>query len=134
MHHEYVTPMTFSHWLFRFKGRISRSGFWTWALLRGLISIILLVLFMVTRNDDIVTWLLVWHFGLSLYPDLAVGAKRLHDLNRPGSWIVAAFIPPFAIVLVIYLGFFRGTVGPNYYGMPPTSRKYWKQQQELNTD
>lgn len=134
MHHEYVTPMTFSHWVFRFKGRISQSGFWAWVILRGLISIVLLVLFMETHNNDIGAWFLLWHFGLSMYPELAVGAKRLHDLNRRGSWMAAAFIPPLSIVLVIYLGLFRGTVSPNHCGMPPTSRKYWKQSQELRSD
>ena len=83
---------------------------------------------------------LVW-LGL-IIPNIAVGVRRLHDINRSGWWILMGYGPwllsvlvantIFAIVSVIcnfatIVGFlillilacFKGTVGPNRFGPDP---------------
>jgi uncharacterized membrane protein YhaH (DUF805 family) len=55
--------------------------------------------------------------GASLWPAIAVGAKRCHDRDRSGWFLLVFAIPVLgALWLLIELGFFRGAVGPNRFG------------------
>ena len=77
-----------------------------------------------------------------LWIGLALGAKRLHDRNKSGWWLLLFWFLPailqgtgeqidgigivltlagFAISIwgLVEIGFLRGTVGPNQYGPDP---------------
>ena len=59
---------------FDFSGRSSRSEYWWWFLfstIAGFIPFVGLVL---------------------LIPNIAIGVRRLHDINRTGWWILFAFL------------------------------------------
>ena len=72
---------------FDFSGRSSRSEYWWWFLFSSLVGLIPFA-------------------GLFLLvPNLAIGVRRLHDINRTGWWILFAilffwllFIPPLLLL------------------------------------
>jgi uncharacterized membrane protein YhaH (DUF805 family) len=101
-----------------FSGRASRSEYWYWTLFAILVSI-------VTSGIDH----LIFPFmdfsplnslaGLALFlPGLAVGIRRLHDLDRTGWWVLLILTIIGIIVLIAWF-VMRGTVGPNRYGPDP---------------
>ena len=62
-----------------FNGRASRSEFWWFFLFEIMISVAADI---ITHNDDLSSLL-----GLAfLLPNLAVGARRLHDIGKSGWW------------------------------------------------
>ena len=72
---------------FDFSGRSSRSEYWWWFLFFFLVGLIPFA-------------------GLFLLvPNLAIGVRRLHDINRTGWWVLFAilffwllFIPPLLLL------------------------------------
>ena len=49
----------------------------------------------------------------TLYSNLAVAVKRLHDVGYSGFLAVAIFIPLINFVFTIWVGILPGTPGPN---------------------
>jgi uncharacterized membrane protein YhaH (DUF805 family) len=78
-----------------FNGRAGRSEFWWYRLA---VYLILAVAAIVTRGSTL-TDIITLAF---LLPDLAVTARRLHDLNRSGWWILLGFTV-FGIIALIVL-------------------------------
>ena len=62
-----------------------------------------------------------------LYPQLAVGAKRFHDMGKSG-WLQLIGLIPFVggIILLVWLGAVAGDPGDNAYGSPQTQPVDWK--------
>ena len=62
----------------------------------------------------------LWTFSGRCRVATAIGAKRLHDRNRPG-WLLltSVFVVPIAW-LVFELWLARGTAGENHYGPEPS--------------
>lgn len=54
-----------------------------------------------------------------MIPYLAVGVRRLHDIDRSGWWILIAFVPFFGIFIFLYWALSDGKIGPNEYGPDP---------------
>lgn len=46
-------------------------------------------------------------------------ARRLHDLDKSGWWMLLLCVPLVNILFYIYILFFKGTEGPNQYGDDP---------------
>lgn len=77
---------------FNYKGRASRSEFWWFMLFATIINIggnILTTFFQAAGNEEsamamglISSVLMI----LLIFPSLAVGARRLHDIGRSGWW------------------------------------------------
>ncbi len=101
-----------------FEGRASRSAYWYWTLFAILVSIVtslLDVLIFPTMDFSPLNSLA----GLALFlPGLAVGIRRLHDLDRTGWWVLLVLTLIGIIVLLVWFCM-RGTVGPNRYGPDP---------------
>jgi len=53
-----------------------------------------------------------------LLPGIAVAARRLHDLDRTGWWLLIAFTG-IGIILLIVWDCMKGTTGPNRFGADP---------------
>lgn len=51
-------------------------------------------------------------------PTLAVGARRLHDTDKSGWWLLIGLVPFGGIVLVVFW-VLEGTPGPNRFGPSP---------------
>ena len=54
-----------------------------------------------------------------LVPSLALGARRLHDINRTGWWLLLIFVVVIGWIVLIVWAIERGDEGPNKYGPDP---------------
>jgi uncharacterized membrane protein YhaH (DUF805 family) len=104
-----------------FAGRAARSEYWYWvlfAILGGVASRIIdagLGLYLVNPLFDLAI----------LLPSLAVGIRRLHDLDRTGWWILLWLIPLVGTIILIIWFCSRGTTGPNRFGADPLEMDNW---------
>lgn len=58
--------------------------------------------------------------GLALLlPNLGIGARRLHDIDRSAWWLLLVLIPFVGWVVLIYWYVQPGTEGPNQFGADP---------------
>ena len=105
--------------LFSFEGRISRQPYWLFVL--AMIIIILFPAFVIfgietEAADNYVTIMSI----IVLWPSLAVQAKRWHDRNKSGFWILINLLPIIGpIWATIENGFLPGTEGENNFGDNP---------------
>jgi uncharacterized membrane protein YhaH (DUF805 family) len=102
-----------------FSGRAARSEYWYWVLFAILV--------------DIATNLIdagigsTGHFGvvtiiaglILLLPGIAVSARRLHDRNKSGWFLLLGLIPIVGPIILIIWFCMRGTPGPNRFGPDP---------------
>lgn len=95
-----------------FTGRASRSEFWWWSLVAVVVGLILELLDALTsggfaegdRTLGSLGDLLSYLWGLAtLIPGLALGARRLHDIDKSGWWQLLLFLPVIgAIILIVW--------------------------------
>ena len=97
-----------------FNGRAARSEYWFWTLFAVLVSIVARIVDAIIGAPIIGA---IVSLGL-LLPGLAVGVRRLHDLDRTGWWLLLLLTGIGAIVLLIW-DCMKGTDGPNQYGPDP---------------
>ena len=107
-------------WLLtRFNGRISRSVYWMGTI------------FLIGVNGVLLGQLIGGEYasfhGLAqaigpfvilgtLYSNVAIAVKRLHDAGYSGFLSIALFIPLVNLAFAIWIGILPGTNGPNAYG------------------
>src|SRR6478735_1760251 len=84
-----------------FEGRATRPEFWWVALAIYVVGLVLYLIDLALFGLPVLSGL----FWLAtIVPYLAVGARRLHDTNRSGWWLLIGLIPCVgAIVLIIFL-------------------------------
>ena len=76
-----------------FDGRAVRSEFWWFALFT----------FLVSAGAGMVSQTLSGLFSLAvLLPSLAVGARRLHDIDKSGWWQLVSLVPLVGWLVVLY--------------------------------
>lgn len=112
--------------LFSFDGRINRSTFW----LKGVLRVVALALL---GSAIFVAGAVVLDFAgvgpavvvlayiivpLMVWANLAVCAKRFHDLGLSGWFNLALFIPYLNVAVLLVLGLVPGNRGDNAYGSP----------------
>ena len=56
---------------------------------------------------------------VTLLPTLAVGARRLHDIDRTGWWQLLWCVPVFGWIVLIVWACGRGQEWPNRFGEAP---------------
>lgn len=93
-----------------FNGRASRSEFWWFVLFVLVANIVVESVFKGTIGYIITIALMV--------PHLAVGIRRLHDINKPAAWILLSFIP-LACLVLIYWWAQKSQTSTNQYGDVP---------------
>jgi len=104
-----------------FEGRIPRSSFWIGVLVIWGVFIVLSVVDAMAglQAEGVGILSIIFAIG-SIYPAIALYAKRWHDRNKSGWWTLIAFVPIIgAIWLLVELGCLRGTAGQNTYGADP---------------
>ena len=99
------------------KGRIPRRTFW----LHGVLSLFLMMVFVnalldIARVDDDVAGKLV--NLVFAWPCIAVSAKRLHDFNFSGWWLLVN-LTGIGLLVMLVVGLMPGTRGPNRFGVDP---------------
>lgn len=76
-----------------FDGRATRSEYWWWCLF----------VFLATVAASIVSDMLSSLFSIAvLLPNLAVGTRRLHDIDKSGWFQLLWFIPVLGWIVLIY--------------------------------
>lgn len=107
-----------------FSGRARRPEYWYFVLIYLLIFIVLSIADAITGSFDADTGigLLGGLFALGmLVPWLAVGARRLHDTDRSGWWLLLVLLPVIGPVVLLVFALLRGTEGDNRYGPEPAT-------------
>jgi uncharacterized membrane protein YhaH (DUF805 family) len=99
-----------------FSGRAARSEYWYWTLFTIIASVVAGIIDeIIFIGIDIVGTLV--SLGL-LLPSVAVGVRRLHDIERSGWWLLIG-LTGIGLVLLIYWDCVKGTTGPNRFGPDP---------------
>lgn len=99
-----------------FSGRARRKEYWMFALISGIISLLLLGV------DN----LLGLPFGLQaiysllvLIPGLAVCVRRLHDIGRSAWWLLIVLFPLIGAIVLLVFACLDSQEGTNKYGPNP---------------
>jgi uncharacterized membrane protein YhaH (DUF805 family) len=113
-------------WLFfRFRGRVSRAAYFLAGLFLAIVQAFLLYRFTLAPQDSAESqvWALAFWLAMlaSLWSNVALGVKRLHDFGKPGIIAAALFIPGISSVAFVALCLFPGDPGPNRYGDRPNA-------------
>ncbi len=96
-----------------FEGRAVRSEYWYWVLFAFSVVIVANILDVITGETGI------FHLVLSLpvlLLGIAVGVRRLHDLDKSGWNLLWGLIPILGAIYLLYLFVQPGTPGSNAYG------------------
>lgn len=97
-----------------FKGRAPRSEFWYWMLFTFIGGACL----------QLISHGLAAAFSLAtLLPGIAVGVRRLHDIDRSGWWVLIWLVPLIGWIFIIVWGCTRGGDGPNRFGFDPLGNR-----------
>ena len=109
-----------------FNGRARRTEFWMFVLFSAIISIVLGVLdslLGLTFVEGTTSgWLGLLYSLAVLLPSLGVTARRLHDTNRSGWWMLIGLIPIIGGIVLIVFTATAGNVGANAYGPDPKAQ------------
>jgi uncharacterized membrane protein YhaH (DUF805 family) len=108
-------------WLFfRFSGRVSRAAYFLAGLLLAVLQAFLLYRFTLVPQESAQGQFWAFAFWaavlVSVWSNVALSVKRLHDIEKPGIIAVTLFIPIISIIAYVVLCIFPGTPGPNRYG------------------
>jgi uncharacterized membrane protein YhaH (DUF805 family) len=108
---------------FRPQGRISRREFGLGTLVILFLDLAILV-FLARRGTPRPALILAMlALGLPLtIAQFVLVAKRCHDLNLPGSFVLLLVVPAFNAVWLLMLAVIPGNPAPNAYGPPPRFR------------
>lgn len=114
----------FKELFFTSKGRLNRKSYIYRSIFLSLVlGIIQLILELATAAIEAlellfaVMILVLCIFGF--VASIMMLARRLHDLDKSGWWMLLLFVPLVNILFYIYILFFKGTEGPNQYGDDP---------------
>jgi uncharacterized membrane protein YhaH (DUF805 family) len=108
-------------WLFfGVSGRVSRAAYFLGGLLVAIAQAFPLYRFTLALEGtpESAAWSMAFMvvFLISLWSNVALAVKRLHDLGKPGLAAVVLFIPVVSIAAFLVLCLFPGQRGPNRYG------------------
>jgi uncharacterized membrane protein YhaH (DUF805 family) len=102
-----------------FKGRASRKEFWMFVFV---ILIMGIIFFILTRIPilRVIFWIVLILFILAIMiPSIALGIRRLHDINLSGMFLLLCLIPFLNVIAVFMLCVIEGNPHENQYGPVP---------------
>lgn len=99
-----------------FTGRARRKEYWMYSLFYAIFYVALLVIESVIGLGGLLT--LIYSLAL-LLPTLAVGARRLHDTNRSGWWLLIALIPLVGSIILLVFFCQDSEATANQFGANP---------------
>jgi len=109
-----------------FTGRARRREYWFFVLFNTLIQIAAVVLDGIagTFRVELGVGLLSGIYSLAvLVPTFAVLARRLHDTDRSGWWILIGIVPLLGALVLMIFALFEGDPGENRFGPSPKAPK-----------
>ncbi len=101
-----------------FNGRAARSTYWYWVLFTFIVNIATATIDAFAFPGSQIAPVNAVSMLALLVPSFAVAARRLHDIDRTGWWLLITFTFIGAFLLV-YWNCLKGTDGPNQYGSDP---------------
>lgn len=96
-----------------FKGRATRAEFWWFFLFNFIVGLFLSVL-----GKAGTTLQTIWSIAVML-PQLGLGVRRLHDINKSGWLMALSLIPVVGWVILIIWWAKIGDMTENQYGPVP---------------
>ena len=104
-----------------FDGRINRQPFWIGSLVLSVASLVVSFVVAAIFGQGMFGSLLQFIVALAILdPSVAIAAKRFHDRDKSGWWILIVLIPFIGLIwYIVELGFLPGTPGPNRFGPDP---------------
>ncbi|AMK24392.1 hypothetical protein K426_17300 [Sphingobium sp. TKS] len=111
----------------QFTGRASRKEFWMFQLVSVALVLLTVTIAAIDQNDfgesgligNLMLVVLVLGLLGLLIPQLAVQARRFHDQNRSGWFVLLNFIPYIGALIVLVMMVIDGTPGENRFGPNP---------------
>jgi len=108
-----------------FRGRSSRSEYWLFFLWVFILAFIAgLVDRLALQNQGIIGPCALFVTFAHLIPNLSLGFRRLHDINRSAWWLLISFVPLIGAVVLFVFSLLAGTRGENRFGPAPGGRSY----------
>jgi uncharacterized membrane protein YhaH (DUF805 family) len=108
-----------SETLLSFEGRIGRKTYWMFMVAVFVGGIVASTIDLATSGQSIGAVYGLFFLAI-LWPSLAVQAKRWHDRDKSGWWILINFIPILGpLWALVENGLLSGTEGGNRFGADP---------------
>lgn len=107
---------------FEFSGRSRRLEFGVFVLFNIAMSVVLRAVDIQTGTFSVAgqVGFLGGLYGLFIIiPGIALGVRRLHDMNASGWWYLLTLIPLVNFILFLVLLLKSGSQGPNRFGADP---------------
>jgi len=106
-----------------FEGRARRKEYWMFTLFNIIVSFVLGI---IDGLGGLMTESGIGMLGLLytlavLLPSIAVGVRRLHDIDKSGWWLLLVFIPLIGAIVLLVFAVMEGTRGSNRFGEDPKS-------------
>lgn len=109
--------------VFAFSGRLGRMRTVTYLFFASLLSLAIAIpsmAFMFSGSFALGGLLYIAAILFSSIYSVSLYARRLHDLDKSGWWMLLFLVPLANIGLLLYLLFAGGTQGTNQFGAPAT--------------
>ncbi|AXG81017.1 DUF805 domain-containing protein [Streptomyces paludis] len=98
-----------------FNGRARRQEYWMFFLINIIVAIVVGII-----GNVLDLTILSTIYALAVFiPNLAVGARRLHDTGKSGWMLLLGLIPLVGFIILIVFFATEGEKGPNAYGPDP---------------
>ena len=103
-----------------FNFRMGRLEYVTWHVLYVLLTVFVFVVAKIFTGEpaQVTVWFVLGF--IVFHPVISI--PRLHDMNRPASWLYVYAIPPTMPFFFFWMAVNSGTPGTNDYGPPPVMR------------
>jgi uncharacterized membrane protein YhaH (DUF805 family) len=98
-----------------FDGRAARPEYWYFALFVFIVDLVLQALERTGLGYIAIIANVLFSLAV-LLPSIAVGVRRLHDIDRSGWWLLIGLVPIVGVILLLVWACMRGTQGANRFG------------------
>lgn len=108
-------------WLFfGVSGRLARAPYFLAGLFAQLVPAFVLYRFTLVPETSGASEVLATIFWLALllsvWSNITLGVKRLHDLGQPGIVAASLLVPVVSYLVFVFLCLYPGNAGPNRFG------------------
>ena len=108
-----------------FNGRAKRSEYWWFILFGALLGFVCSLLDVAVFGLGFDSYGPIYAIGqlAILIPTFSVGARRLHDVNKSGWFLLIFLIPIIGTIIILVMVIEKGTLGKNRFGEYPLKFK-----------
>ena len=114
----HAAEVTIPYILFSFSGRLRRKHYWLTSIVVS-ICLVSLAFLIIEINDTLFIASLFIAMIPLIWINIAMGMKRLHDINMSGWFLLLNFLPYLGGLILFILFLLPSTQGDNKYGPQP---------------